>query len=80
MPSEEKPALVPQLSWPEGEPNLGVGISRPHHKARTREFKLLVTFQTSKPMRMTILAESIGKAKLYASNRWPLAKNIEVIK
>lgn len=71
-----KPGFLP-LMWQEGEPNLGEGISRAKPKARTKLFALLVTFTQTKPMRMTIRAETKRHAIKYAKNRWPNA-TIEV--
>lgn len=73
----KKPTFLPMM-WLEGEPNLGEGVSRPKHKARTRAFSVLVTFTSAKPMRMTLMAETKKHAIKYASNRWPEA-TIEVL-
>lgn len=72
-----KAAFLP-LMWQEGEPNLGEGVSRPKNSARTRLYNLLVTFTQTKPMRMSIRAESKRHAIKYANNRWPQA-TIEVL-
>lgn len=63
----------------EGAPNLGEGISRPTAKARTREFRLLVRFAKTQPMRVVMQAETAKRALHYAQNRWPEA-SIEIIK
>lgn len=55
----------------DGAPNLGVGISRPDPKARTREYRLLVRFARTSPMRVVLQAENQTKALYYAKNRWP---------
>jgi len=74
----KKTTFLPMM-WLEGEPNLGEGVSRPNPKARTKLFNVLVTFTQTKPMRMTIRAETKRHAIKYASNRWPQA-TIEVLK
>lgn len=71
-------ALTP-LSWPEGEPNLGEGVSRPTARARAKTYSILVRFSQAKPMKATIKAESQRHALKYAKNRWPLA-TIEILK
>lgn len=63
----------------EGAPNLGEGISRPAAKVRTREFRLLVRFAKTQPMRVVMQAETAKRALHYAQNRWPEA-SIEIIK
>lgn len=67
-------------SFPEGEPKLGEGVSRPLAKARTKLFQLRVVFRQSKPMVISLRAETAARAKLYAKNCWPLAKSIELIR
>ena len=58
---------------PEEQPNLGDGISRPRNPSRAREYRLVITFQKAKPMRVSLMAESPKTAVKYASNRWPTA-------
>lgn len=77
--SEAKPAVC-SFSFPEGEPNLGEGVSRAKHDARTKEFKVKVAFQGAKPLTLVLLAENGTKAKLYAKNRWPNCQSIELLK
>lgn len=72
-----KPLFLPLL-WDEGTPNLGEGVSRPKAKARTKPFTVLVKFNQTKPMRVTLMAETARHAKKYASNRWP-DSTIEVL-
>jgi hypothetical protein len=62
-----------------GSPNLGVGVSRPDPKARTREYRLLVRFPKTQPMRVVLQAENKTKALHYAQNRWPESA-IEILK
>tara|TARA_B100001059_G_C17643068_1_gene480415 strand:+ start:627 stop:866 length:240 start_codon:yes stop_codon:yes gene_type:complete len=49
----------------------GVGVSRPNLKARTRLYRVNVVLENNQKMIVTMPAESIKKAKLYAKNRWP---------
>jgi hypothetical protein len=63
---------------PEGEPNLGEGVSRPRPGARLRHYRMHVAFQQARPMAMIIAAENKKRAMFYARNRWPLAKSIEI--
>jgi hypothetical protein len=56
-----------------GSPNLGIGVSRPDPKARTREYRLLVRFPKTQPMRVVLQAENQNRALHYAKNRWPEA-------
>lgn len=58
---------------PEEQPNLGDGISRPRNPSRAREYRLMITFQRAKPMKVALMAESPKHAIKYASNRWPTA-------
>lgn len=58
---------------PEEQPNLGEGISRPRNPNRAREYRLVVTFDRAKPMRVLLMAETANKAVKYAQNRWPAA-------
>lgn len=73
----EKRTFLPMM-WPEGEPNLGEGVSRPKDSARTRLYNLLVTFSSARPMRMTLQAETKRHAMKYAKARWPEA-TIEIL-
>lgn len=75
-PKKFVPSFAPP---PDGEPVLGEGVSRPSPKARLRAYRMRVVFLQAKPMMMIIKAESRPRAIFYARNRWPLAKNIEVL-
>ena len=65
-------AMLP-WQWREEEPTSrhGDGISRPKPKARTKEFKLLIYPQGSRPMTWITRAESKRHAIRYAQARWP---------
>ena len=62
-------AIPPTMDGP--QPILGDGVSRPLPGERTKLFNLLVTLKGSNPMKVSILAATAAKAKLYAKNRWP---------
>ncbi len=49
----------------------GDGISRPHAKTRTREYRLLVYKPGAMPMTWITRAETKRAAIRYAENRWP---------
>lgn len=49
----------------------GEGISRPHAKTRTREYRLLVYKPGAMPMTWITRAETKRAAIKYAEARWP---------
>jgi len=53
------------------EPKLGAGISRPHAKEATREYRLLVKRPGRPAMRVLMPAPNKSKAISYCKNRWP---------
>lgn len=58
----------------------GDGISRPKPKARTRPYRVVVILDGNQRMTVTMPAESMARAKLYAKNRWPGSEiNVSVI-
>jgi hypothetical protein len=62
------------LMWrEENQGRYGEGISRPVPKARTKLYTLIVYKSGSRPMTMTMRAESKAAAITYAQNRWPNA-------
>lgn len=71
MPFQPKYNIPPSMQ--EDAPNLGEGVSRAVPGERTKLFTVLVTIKAERPMKATIRAATVAKAKLYASNRWPTA-------
>lgn len=69
MPFQPKYNIPPTML--EDAPNLGDGISRPPAGAKTKLFKLVVKSPGSPAMKVSLRAETVAKAKLYASNCWP---------
>ncbi len=57
----------------------GEGISRAPANAKTKLFDLIVKQPGSRPMKLSIPAETAVKAKQYAEARWPLAQ-IELVR
>ena len=57
----------------EAKGSYGDGISRPKPAARTREYRLIIYPQGSRPMTWITRAESKRHAIRYAQNRWPNA-------
>lgn len=64
---EVPPTMVDQ------QPRLGEGLSRSAPEEQTKLFNMLVTFPGDRPMKTTVRAATVAKAKLYAKNRWPTA-------
>ncbi len=52
----------------------GPGVSRAANGAKVRPFRLRVKQPHETALVVTLHAETKAKAKLYASNRWPLAQ------
>jgi hypothetical protein len=63
----------PCLSWIDDDIRVkrGEGISRPVANARTRSFTLIVYQPNSRPMTVTMRAETKTAAIRYAKARWP---------
>lgn len=61
------------FQWHEEPANVqrGDGISRPHHGARTREYRLIVYPQGARPLTWITRAETKRHAIRYAEARWP---------
>lgn len=64
--------IVP-FQWVEEQPTSrhGDGISRPHAKTRTREYRLIIFKPGAQPMTWITRAETKRAAIKYAENRWP---------
>jgi hypothetical protein len=58
---------------PAVQPRLGEGVSRPRHKDRVRNYRLVVHFAAAKPMVVGLNARNKSEAIVYAKNRWPAA-------
>lgn len=61
------------------EPRIGDGLSRPKPDERVRTYTMLVRIPGCPPMKVCLPAATPAKAKLYASNRWPLSE-VEVLR
>lgn len=69
------------LHWKDPNPPvIGAGVSRPKEGQQTRDYTLMVWFAGTKPMRVVLPAPSGREARKYASNRWPSATKIDLIK
>lgn len=76
--AEMKGALFQWRTDPEEVGNYGEGISRPRHRARVRDFKVIIYPKNARPMTWYTRAESKCAAEKYARNRWPDAAAVEV--
>lgn len=57
----------------EPEPRLGPGLSRPFPSQAVREYTVMVQPPQGRPMKVILMAPSMGHAVKYAKNRWPAA-------
>ena len=56
------------------------GVLGPAPNTKTREYKVRVKFERgTPPLTLIFNAESEGRAKLYARNRWPGCKEVEIV-
>jgi len=70
------------MHWVEeeaGKTQHGEGISRAPAGVKTKLFNLIVRQPGTRPMKFSIPAETVTKAKQYAMARWPMAQ-VEVVK
>lgn len=66
------------FQWHEHQQGLfGPGVSRPAEPKRAKPFTLVVRQQAAKPVKVTLMAESLKLAKRYAQARWP-GSDVEV--
>lgn len=69
--AEMKGALFQWRTDPEEVGNYGEGISRPRHRARVRDFKVIIYPKNARPVTWYTRAESKAAVIRYAYARWP---------